>query len=107
MATDGLSLITLLYGCSTDSGHNSTSSSSGGDESRSLSFSQSGEKMNGQLNSGVSAMGMGRIVGGERRGGATGGGGGTEDDKTVEALLRSCNPSFIQKSFMLCKSALL
>lgn len=101
MATDGLSLITVLYGCSTDSGHKSTSSSSGGDESRGLSFSQSGKKMNGQERSGVSAMG--KTVG---RGGATGGG-GTEDDRTVEALSRSCNPSFVQKSFMLCKSVLL
>ena len=119
MATDGLSLITVLYGCSTNSGHGSSNSS--GDDSQSLSLSQSGKNKNknGQVRSGVPAMGR-TVGGGEEEGGGGGGEGEARsaiakttgagvatDDRTVEALSRSCNPSFVQKSFMLCKSVLL
>ena len=126
MATDGLSLITVLYGCSTNNGHSSSSSSSSSsDDSQTSSLSQSGKKINGQVRPGISAMGGtagggggggkeggreagsrgGGIVGREVRGGTTGA--ATTDDRTVEALSHSCNPSFVQKSFMLCKSVLL
>ena len=123
MATDGLSLITVLYGCRTNSGHGS--SSGGDDDSQSSSLCQIGMKKSkkSQERFGVSAMG--RTVGG---GGGAGGGEGdggeggarsaiaakkgaaavavAVDDRTVEALSRSCNPSFVQKSFKLCKSVL-
>jgi hypothetical protein len=106
---DGLSLLTVLYGHGqpSDSAYSHSSSSS----SSSRSSSSNGGSSAGGGGEGVkeSQEKATTTVKGEReRGGLEGEErvrtAAAEDNKPMNAL--SCNPSFVEKSFMLCRSVL-